>query len=382
MKLDVINVDNVVIGGGIIGLSVARQCVQNGCSVVLIEKNPIFLNETSSRNSEVIHAGIYYPKNSLKARLCVKGREMLYRYLSDRRIQHKKIGKMIFASNDMQANALDKLYQNGIKNGVTLSRVPTSKKNKFHDFCQITEAIFSPDTGILNSHQFSECLIKEISDGDGFLLNDTSAKIIDTSNNKLTLQVSQKNSKFILKTKKLFNCAGHGALAFLKNAQVDIREFTNFPVKGHYFSYLGNYRPEHLLYPMPQVNGLGVHLTLDLNGNVRFGPDTQETHLNFDYKQTVDSTNFYEAVKENFPNIEQKNLSFTYAGVRPKIKYKGELMNDFIIKSDFSGKMVSLLGIESPGLTASLAVAEFACGELEYNNNLLGYSNEANVYAN
>ncbi|KAK9951364.1 hypothetical protein M0R45_006811 [Rubus argutus] len=381
-------VECVVIGAGVVGLSVARELALRGREVLVLDSASTFGTATSSRNSEVIHAGIYYPPNSLKAIFCVRGRELLYKYCSQRQIPHKQIGKLIVATASSEIQKLHNIMDCGIKNGVEgLVMMEGSEAMKIEPELRCVKALLSPVSGIVDTHSLMLSLVGEAENcGTTFSYNTT---VIGghVEENHLCLHISQtkhleaSNGKFplqpemVLIPKLVVNSAGLSSPALAKRfdgIQSAVIPSAHY-ARGCYFT-LSNTRVcpfKHLIYPIPEDGGLGVHVTLDLNGQVKFGPNVEwidgvddvSSFLNkFDYSVCTSHMKiFYPEIKKYYPNLEDGSLEPGYAGIRPKLSGPKQFPVDFVIQGeDIHGitGLVNLFGIESPGLTASMAIAE------------------------
>lgn len=359
--------DVIICGAGVIGLSVARGLAQAGLKTAIVEKNSMFGQGTSSRNSEVIHAGIYYKYDSLKHKMCIRGRRLLYSYIIDNQLPFRKCGKLIISTGHDQDSALEILFKNALNNGVeNIKWLSTSEIVQFEPNVQATAAIYSAETGILDSHSFMESLLFEYEECGGIFAVNT--EVSDIKPGKNDIKVLFHNEQ--VTTKAFINCAGlfgtilHDKFArFLPtNTKFDYRY-----AKGSYFSITGSSPFSSLIYPMPDNGGLGVHSTIDLNGRTKFGPDIDW----LDSKITASELNyvvdpqkreiFRQKISKYWPGIKSRELLPDYAGVRPKLMVDNELYDDFYIADytlDEGGRYISCMGMESPGLTASLAVAE------------------------
>ena len=356
---DELKFDVAIIGAGALGLATSFALKDTALSVVIIEKESIVGAMTSSRNSEVIHSGIYYPKKSLKQRLCIEGQELLYDHLERYGINYKSCGKYIFSNDPTGDDNLAVLLENGKDNGVDLELVSRKRKEYLAEFCNISEAIYSPNTGIFNSHEFIQSLLVSAQDSEHVIALNTSVEAIDYSENTPTILCQTINEKFFVNARVIINAAGLGALKLLQSIDNAALCFSNYFVKGHYFSTSQHLPIEQLLYPMPSKLGLGVHMTKDLNGSVKFGPDTLPVTSHQNYDCQCDVTNFTSAVATNFKGIDLDRLSFSYSGIRPKIKQHGKISNDFIFYSTDEANLISALSYESPGLTSSLAAGKY-----------------------
>lgn len=350
--------DVIVIGGGIVGLATAAAASKKYDNVLLLEKNRSIAMETSSRNSEVIHAGLYYAGMPIKNELCVHGRVLLEDYCSSNNVNFSKVGKYIFSRNS--PDKLDNLYYEAIESGATgLKKCARRDIDYLNRWCIAKHAVFSANTGIVDSHGLGFSLLRDIEDNGGIC--SFASHVTDIQfDSRYSLTFKDGNGdKIVVSSDMLVNCAGLSSLEVLdclyKNHGME-----NHFVKGHYFSTRSLGSVSNLLYPMPESLGLGVHLTLDLNGQLKFGPDTHHVH-EVNYSQEIDADEFFKKVALNFKIDSPERLSFDYAGVRPKIKINGQISKDFIFltEKDHNLKgLVSLHGIESPGLTSCLGIAK------------------------
>jgi len=358
-------VECIVIGAGIIGLACARRLAQAGHEVVILEGLDAFGMETSSRNSEVIHAGIYYAKDSLKARLCVEGRQQLYEYCVSHGIAHRRLGKLIVATCSTEIPLLKALQQKAIDNGVCdLQWLSASEVEEREPHLRVEAALFSPSTGIIDSHGLMLALLGDAEAG-GAMLAVQSQVIggkIEKSGIRLQIQGANGSIEEVL-AEKVVNSAGLTAPLVARSLENLAQRHIPKPYycKGSYFT-LGMPSPfKHLVYPVPNSAGLGVHVTLDLAGCARFGPDTEWIDLpNYEIDMQR-SLIFYEAIRRYWPGLSDNVLQPGYIGIRPKIVGPSEPAADFMIqgvKEHGIFGLINLFGIESPGLTASLAIAE------------------------
>jgi L-2-hydroxyglutarate oxidase LhgO len=354
-------VEVVVAGAGIIGLAVARALALSGRDVLVLEAAGAFGTGTSSRNSEVIHAGIYYPRGSLKARLCVAGRERLYGYCETHGIPFRRCGKLIVATSETQLAELQKIKAAAEANGVILRQLSAVQARELEPALQCAGALLSPATGILDSHTCMLSLLGEAERHGATLVCDSSVTAARIEDDGVAITVNGGKSK--LKANLLINSAGHGAPELAH--RIDGFPARHIPrsylAKGSYFALAGRSPFTRLVYPVPQPGGLGVHLTLDMAGRARFGPDVQWIET-LDY--AVDPTRgerFYGEVRKYWPALPDGALEPAYAGVRPKLSAPGEPNADFVIEGAAAHgirPVINLFGIESPGLTASLAIAD------------------------
>lgn len=382
--------DCVVIGAGVVGIAVARELSLNhGRNVLVIESASTFGTGSSSRNSEVIHGGIYYPPNSLKARFCVRGRRLLYEYCKEHGIPHKQIGKLIVACGHEEVPKLNYLLNRGIENGVEgLKMMEGSEAMSMEPELQCLGALWSPTSGIIDSHSLMLSLMGEAeTHGTTFSYNSTvtgahleenqiNLYISDTKSVKNFDFSSQGYPDITLLPKLVVNAAGLTSTALARRFNgINLGVIPpSYYARGCYFS-LSNITVspfKHLIYPVPEDGGLGVHVTLDLDGNVKFGPDVEwlsdiddvsSLQNKFDYTVCADrAEKFYPAIRRYYPSLKDTSLQPGYAGIRPKLSGPRDGFYDFMIQGEeFHGipGLVNLFGIESPGLTSSMAIAEY-----------------------
>jgi len=372
--------DIVIVGGGVIGLAVAYQLSRNPAyankNIVILEREKNFGMQTSSRNSEVIHAGIYYTTESLKAELCLKGRELLYDYCQRFEIPHARIGKLIVAQS-VQESTLEALAKKAIENGVNdLTTIDQALLKRIEPALAASSALFSPSTGIVDSHSYMQSLLTNAEQQGVIFSRSTSVESIKPEDKGFRLLTiiddGRLRQPYALRTKILINCAGLGALNLaamvfdeLEHNDSRLQWSDVFPEqlfsKGSYFDYTGRNPFTHLIYPLPdsENDALGIHATIDLSGALRFGPDA-EWYERIDY--SVDPSKavvFARSVQQYFPTLDSSKLKPGYAGIRTKLKTEGA-PSDFVIRNeDEAGlpHLINLFGIDSPGLTSSLAIA-------------------------
>ena len=361
--------DVVIAGAGVVGLASGRAMALAGRNVFIIEREPGIGMVTSSRNSEVIHAGIYYPRDSLKARACVEGRQKLYAYLEERQIPYKNCGKLIVATNVEQKARLAEIQKKASENGVEdLVLLDSAATRAREPDVRAVAALLSPSTGIVDTHAYLLALQGDIENAGGQVVLNTeiSGGKIRSTGFELTL-----SDGYSFQCESFINAAGLGAQDICRSLQ-------GFPedqipplyyAKGSYFSLSGKAPFEHLIYPVPVPGGLGTHLTLDMGGQARFGPNVSWIE-EIDYEvDPAEADAFYEDIRAYWPDLQDGSLQPGYAGIRPKLVPKGVPAADFVIQGEAThgiGNLVNLFGIESPGLTASLALA----GEVR--NRILG----------
>jgi L-2-hydroxyglutarate oxidase LhgO len=356
-------VECVVIGAGIVGLAVARAVALTGHEVLVLEKERWIGSETSSRNSEVIHAGIYYPKGSLKARLCVAGKQLLYAYCAERGIAHKRLGKLIVAGNEAEIPVIESVRQRAEGNGVAdLRWLGGNELRSLEPALAAVGAYFSPSTGIIDSHALMLAYQADLEAAGGMVV--LRAPVLSGTADASGFALAVGGAEpMTLSCKLLVNSAGIHAPRLARGlAGVPPTSIPrDYFCRGVYFTLSVRSPFRHLIYPVPEAAGLGVHLTLDLAGQARFGPDVEWID-SIDY--TVDprrGDRFYAAIRAYWPDLPDGALQPGYAGIRPKISGPGEPAADFCIQGPAEHGvpgLVNLYGIESPGLTASLAIAE------------------------
>lgn len=372
-------VDCVVIGAGVIGLAVAREMALQGRETILLERESTFGTISSARNSEVIHAGIYYPKDSLKAKLCVEGNRMLYEYCRTHHVATQPYGKLIVASDDSQLDDLQAILYKAQQNNVPEIKMITGEQAKsMEPELQCSAAVLSASTGIVDSHGFMLSLLGGFEDAGGMIAYQSpliSAKLIGSkAQDGFELEIGGADGMKI-QTKLLINCAGMSAPAIAKKieglAQEQIPKA--YFAKGNYFSLSGKSPFKHLIYPIPEPGGLGVHLTLDMGGQAKFGPDVE--WLEIDDENQIDYTvnpkrgdGFYAAVRKYWPGLKDNALQPDYSGVRAKIVPPNTPAGDFCFntpKDHGLEGLFNLYGFESPGLTSSLAIAKYLEGQIK-----------------
>jgi L-2-hydroxyglutarate oxidase LhgO len=388
-----------IIGAGVVGLAIAVELSQKYDDIFVLEKHEKFGQETSSRHSEVIHSGIYYPPNSLKAGLCVEGARLLYEYCEKHSIPHSRLGKLIAASDESEIADLQELYENGIQNGVKgLTLIGKDEINKMEPNVNAVAAIYSPNTGIIDSHSLMLHL-HGVANSSGVMFSfntevDSIEKqkkgyVIGTRESKreslgdMTLRRSGenrtsalfiksgsctrndiKNNGYKFASSVVINSAGLSAdrIAAMAGIDIDKAGYRLSHCKGSYFSYAKKPPIRMLVYPVPHkdLSGLGIHATLDLGGRLRFGPDTEYVDA-IDYEVDVGKRDiFYESAKKYIKGLDKEALNPDMAGIRPKIK--GDGIKDFVINHEIDREMagfINLIGIESPGLTSSLSIAKY-----------------------
>jgi L-2-hydroxyglutarate oxidase LhgO len=354
-------IDCVVIGAGVVGLAVARSLAQAGREVVVLEAANEIGTGISSRNSEVIHAGIYYPQDSLKASFCVAGRNALYAYAEKNGISHRRCGKLIVATSTDQIKKLEQIKHQAAANGVSdLKFISAEEAMELEPELNCVAALLSPSTGIIDSHAFMLSLQGDAERAGAVFAFQSALECGEVTPDGIKLAVH--GETWVANT--VVNCAGLAAPRVAASLQgLDARYVPqSFYAKGNYFSYAGRSHFSRLIYPVPEVGGLGVHLTLDLMGRMRFGPDV-EWITEPDYKvDPARADGFYAEIRKYWPSLPDASLQPDYCGIRPKLTGPADAAADFRIDGPavhgVSG-LVNLFGIESPGLTSSLAIADY-----------------------
>lgn len=368
MTNDFLDVDTAVIGAGVVGLAVAKKLAQAGQDVIVLEAGSRFGEGISSRNSEVIHAGIYYPENSLKARLCVAGRRQLYDYCESRKVAHRKCGKWIVTTCEAQQSVLEDIQSHAVNNGVPLTLVEGAAIARQLPDVSASAGLWSPQTGIIDTHGLMLALLGELEDAGGALALRSPVVRVVSAKDEHTLQVAG-SSPCQLRVRNLVNAAGLGAVSLTQNwaGLPEGSKPTQWLARGVYFSYTGRHPFNNLIYPVPEPGGLGVHLTLDLAGQARFGPDVEWIEQE-DYSVDPKRVHAFAAgIRRWWPGLEAERLQPAYAGIRPKLTDAAGGFFDFRVDGPEAHGvpgLVNLFGIESPGLTACLAIADLVYQKL------------------
>jgi L-2-hydroxyglutarate oxidase LhgO len=362
-------VDAVVVGGGVIGLAIARRLALAGREVILLEAGPMIGGETSSRNSEVIHGGLYYPTGSLKAALCVPGRAMLYDYCVERGVPFARLGKLVVAVTEAEIPALQRLKAQGEANGVDdLRLMSKAEAQAMEPALACAAALHSPSTGIIDSHQLMLAFEGEIASAGGAVVLNAPVEGGAVYNDGIMLRVGGAEP-VQLHCRGVVNAAGLGAQALakaLKGLPPDHVAPLHY-AKGNYFRLTTRAPFQCLIYPMPVAGGLGTHMTLDLAGRARFGPDVEWIDTPSYAVDPARGDKFYGDIRLYWPDLPDGALAPDYAGIRPKLGPKGSPNADFRIEGPAAhgvSGLVNLFGIESPGLTSCLAIADHVAGQL------------------
>jgi L-2-hydroxyglutarate oxidase LhgO len=357
-----------IIGAGVVGLAIAERLSRHTKEIVLIEKHESFGWETSSRNSEIIHAGLYYPSDSLKARLCVEGNRMLYELCENAGIPFKKSGKLVIANTDKEMQKVDSLFEQGRKNGVPGLRLLAREEiAKMEPDIRAEKALFSPETGIIDTHQLMKYFERKAEENNVTIAYNCEVVGLgkDGDSYKLTIRDADGES-FDMESEIVINAAGLGSERIASMGGIDTEEagYRIHFCKGEYFSVSNRHSNKltHLVYPAPTLISLGIHAVLLLDGSLKLGPNAFYLD-SLDYNvDAAHQKEFFESAKTYLPFIEYEDLSPDMSGIRSKLQGDGDDFRDFVIREE-SDKgldgLINLIGIESPGLTASPAIAGF-----------------------
>ncbi len=361
------SVEAVVIGAGVVGLAVGRALARSGFETIVLERANAIGTGTSSRNSEVIHAGIYYPAGSLKARLCVQGRTQLYAFCDSHGVSHRRCGKLVVATSPQQHAALQDTREKAAANGVALSWLDADAARALEPALSCSAALLSPETGIVDSHGLMLALQGDLERHGGALALQSPVLGVQCGSDAHVVEVGGE-MPISLSARIVVNAAGLWApgLAAAERGLPGAQRPQAFYAKGNYFSLAGRAPFGRLIYPVPEQAGLGVHLTLDLAGQARFGPDVQWLETGdpdaIDYRvDPARADGFYAEIRRYWPGLRDGALQPAYSGVRPKLQGPGAPAGDFVLQGPAEHGvrgLLNLFGIESPGLTASLALAD------------------------
>lgn len=355
--------DCLVAGAGAVGLAVARALAQAGQEVLVLDSAATIGTGTSSRNSEVIHAGIYYPQDSLKARLCVAGKKALYRFCEEHEVAHRRIGKLIVAVRQTEIPKLQDYHAQAEANGVDdLQWLSAEKVREREPAVVCAQALLSPSTGILDTHEYMLALQADLEAADGLLAFNAPVESVERVAEGFRVRCGGPEPTTV-SAKRFINAAGLHAPDLA--ARIQGLDPTHVPqafyAKGHYYSLSGKSPFSQLVYPIAAEGGLGVHVTLDMAGAARFGPDVSWVdEVNYDFDDSRRDT-FCEAIRHYYPELDAARLNPAYTGIRPKIVGPGAAAADFVLQGPAQHGLpglMNLFGIESPGITASLAIAD------------------------
>ena len=362
-----------VIGGGVVGLAIAQSLSKFGRDVVVLDRELKYGQGVSSRNSEVIHAGIYYPKDSLKATLCVRGKHLLYEYCDAHRVDYRRCGKLIVATESDEEDELAGILEKANANGVNdLQYWSPDKIRSEEPNVRATLALHSPSTGVISSHDLMTAYLADLESNGGMFIGGTKVVAIERLAEGFRVHCEVQGDSYSFECAVLVNSAGLGAqqvahaIAGLDPETIPALYYC----KGNYFTLSGKPPFFHLIYPVPEKSGagLGVHATIDLAGQVKFGPDVEYIE-NEDYEVSENRiADYYEAVRRYYPSLADDQLTPGYVGIRPKLQGPTDSPRDYVIQTSDDHKLpglIQLYGIESPGLTSSLAIAEHVSHSVE-----------------
>ncbi|MBS4027382.1 MAG: NAD(P)/FAD-dependent oxidoreductase [Ignavibacteriales bacterium] len=362
------DVEVTIIGAGVVGLAIASRLSQKSSRVAVLEKNEKYGMETSSRNSEVIHAGIYYPPDSLKAKLCVEGKNELYSICLENNIAHKQITKIIIATSESEIPTLELLYHNGMANGVELQMLDAKETNKLEPDITAVASIFSPSTGIISVHGLMDYFFHSIKNNGATLQHNCEVVGIEKISSGYKIFVKENGNRSSFTSEKIINAAGlfSDRIAGMAGIDIDGAKYRLTYCKGSYFAVTPSKSKliSRLVYPVPLVETLGVHALLDLGGRLKFGPDLEYLSKNT-IGYTVDEkkrSDFSKAIQRMIPSITEDDIYPDMSGIRPKLQKMGEPQRDFVIVHEKERGLegfINLIGIESPGLSSSPAIARY-----------------------
>ena len=352
--------DFVILGAGVIGLAIAQTLSQRGLEVIVLEQESGIGQHASSRNSEVVHAGFYYPTGSLKAQTCVEGHDLLKSYAAKRKIPIAWPGKLVVAQTTRELSLLESLYAQGKRNGSKgLSIIGPAGLQELEPEIEGLAALWSRDTGIIDSHALLKSLHQDIEANGGIVILNSPVVAGTREPKGIQLEVGGLEPTHLL-AKQIINATGAFAPLMVEKLGGRKHRSPGRLVKGNYMSYQGKSPFQRLIYPLPSRDGLGIHATLSLDGRLRFGPDTREVQ-EIDYAPDEDMTRmFAKSIASYWPGVKAELLNPDYAGIRSKLQTTTDAFSDFVIHDDRKEGYgtISLLGIESPGLTASLSLAK------------------------
>jgi L-2-hydroxyglutarate oxidase LhgO len=370
------HIEAIIIGAGVVGLACARSLARSGIETIILERHDAFGTETSARNSEVIHAGLYYPNSSRKAALCVAGRDALYAFCASNQVAHQRCGKLIVATDESQVPKLQALQQQGMANGVhDLRWIEAAEAKAMEPQLTCVAALHSPSTGIIDSHGLMLALLGDAERHGAALALQSPMLAARVCESGFIVDIGDGEGRTQITTRYLINAAGLHATqvaALIDGFPTEHRPTPHY-AKGNYYTLAGRAPFSRLIYPLPEPGGLGVHLTLDLGGQARFGPDVEWLPEQWiaapDYSVAPQRCEgFYAEVRRYWPQLPDGALAPAYSGVRPKISGARDPAADFLIQGPQQHGipgLINLFGIESPGLTACLAIADAACEALE-----------------
>lgn len=370
--------DMIIVGGGVIGLAILHRAVEHGLNAVLLERHETCGRGISSRNSEIVHSGIYYPPGSLKARLCVAGRRQLYDFARENDIPHTRCGKAVVAVSEWEERNLEEMADNGGANGVEgLRFLSMDELADFAPGARAVSALYSPETGVINAHLLMRALQRRAEEGGGTVVCGAEVVGVGRTFGGWEVDYVDEDGETSISAMGVVNAAGLGAQNIMRMAGLDpdAADLTLYPCKGSYFSVRGEARKHirGLLYPTPRVNlqGLGIHTLIDFGGGVKLGPDAEYIPEADEYDYSVrDELGdlFYASAYRYLPFLRREDITPDMSGVRPKLSGPGQPPRDFHIAHETMWGLegfINLAGIESPGLTACLAIGDMVAGMFE-----------------
>jgi len=358
----------VVIGAGVVGLAVAARLSEKHPGLLVLEKNEKYGMETSSRNSEVIHAGIYYTPGSLKATLCVEGRDELYALCRKHDVGHKQLTKLVTATNDREMKILEATFQNGLANGVPLEMLTREQTLKLEPNINTVGAIYSPTTGVISAHELMDCYYRIAVNNGGTVQQRCEVVGIEQGSGGYKITVLEGGQRSTFTSEKVINSAGlySDRIAEMAGIDIDKAGYRMVFAKGSYFSVVSSKAKlvSRLVYPVPNKETLGVHVVIDIGGRLRMGPDTEYMDvLDTDYSVAESKRKvFAESVRRIIPGIADEDLVPDMSGIRPKLQRKGQPELDWVIVHEKARGLegfINMIGMESPALTASAAIARY-----------------------
>lgn len=360
-------IDIAIIGAGIIGLAIASEIATKNKNIFVFEKNHTFGLETSSRNSEVIHSGIYYPESSLKAKLCIEGKGLLYKLCQQKGIAHKNIGKIIVATDEGEVKKLEKLHHQGKTNGVKdLTLLTAQELKKLEPKIKGIAGLLSPSTGIVDSYNLLKFFYGHAVENGATFVFHSEIIGIERAGEKYSILIKDREGISTFTAGIVINAAGLDSdrIAEMSGINIDKEGYRIHYCKGEYFSISPRWKNavSRLIYPSPEQAGLGIHLTLTLDNKMRLGPNVRYIDTKNYIVDDSQKQDFYQAAKRYLPFIELDDLEPDFAGIRPKLQAPGEIFRDYVISHEARiglPGLLNLIGIESPGLTASPAIAKY-----------------------
>lgn len=357
-----------IVGGGVVGLALAAELSKHYSPLFLLERYPKYGQETSSRNSEVIHAGIYYPQGSLKAKLCVEGRDILYELCSKHDIPHRRITKIITATQSSELPELERLYRHGLGNSVELRMMTADQVHAMEPHIASAGGIYSPTTGIISAHALMDYYFHTAKGNGAEIQTHCEVVGVTKKSGEYEITIAEGNQRSSFTTERVVNAAGleSDTISSLAGIDVDAAGYRIHYCKGSYFALSGEMSKlvTRLVYPVPPKESLGVHALIDLSGRVKFGPDVEYLpQRTLDYRVEESKCHaFAESVRRIMPMVKDEDLTPDMSGIRAKLQAKGQPAKDFVIRHETDKGLdgfYNLVGIESPGLTSSPAIAKY-----------------------